>query len=85
MKPTSVTAQDLDVIIEKGAKAPFYGVLVPETNYYLYQSKVKEADRLTSYLMTPVETYRPETEWNKVFLFVGGALVGAFTVKALGK
>lgn len=76
MVPIKSTAQEQDVIIKRGAEAPFTGVLVPEDNYRYYQTRELEADSLSKLVAQPNVIIEPENHWGLFTMFLAGAVVG---------
>jgi len=85
MMPTNVRADDQDILIEQGQKAPFPGVLVPEDSYRYYQSRVLTADELESYVTQPeVQVSKERSSALQIALpFLGGLLLGVIATSAL--
>jgi hypothetical protein len=81
--PINATAQDQEIIISQGAKAPFSGVLVPEDTYRYYQTRELEADSLSK-LATESGAASSST-FSLFSAFLGGALLGIIGISAVGR
>lgn len=75
----------MDTIIDKGAPAPYYGVLTPEGKYRFYQEKVRSSDlyehRLNDLLSNPATAPNsPFTLPGEAAGFKWGFLTGSVLV-----
>jgi len=73
---TSASKAAEDLLITKGNKAPFTGVLVPEANYRFYQAMVTERDVLSQKLLA--DSYCPGNDSDEsTWPWIGGFILGA--------
>lgn len=73
------TSDEINTILYKGDKAPYYGVLITEDNFRYYETLEIENESLSHLVATEQST---ETPWKTLAAFAFGTLMGGLIVGA---
>lgn len=79
MTSTNVSANEIyqeSVLIEKGARAPYDGILMPQESFDYLQARDYENDMLTKQLMEPKETVGSDYTSHYIMVVLGALVMG---------